>query len=109
MRRFDEIKKSFDIIGDVVVLEIPSEFDKEKFLIGEAALKFTKRKAVYRKTSEIKGVIRTRELEHLAGEDVSETVHKEFGYRIMLDVKNVLLQPTSCNRKKKNCSTSSRK
>ena len=91
--KVDEIKKSFDIIGDVVVLEIPSEFDNEKFLIGEAALKFTKRKAVYRKTSEIKGVIRTRELEHLAGEDVSETIHKEFGCRIMLDVKNVYFSP----------------
>jgi tRNA (guanine37-N1)-methyltransferase len=91
--KIDEIKKSFDIIGDVVVLEIPDEFEDEKLLIGEAALKFTKRKAVYRKTSEIKGVIRTRELEHLAGEDVSETIHREFGSRLMLDVKKVYFSP----------------
>ena len=91
--KVDEIKKSFDIIGDVVVLEIPSEFDDEKYLIGDAALKFTRRRAIYRKTSAIKGVIRTRELEHIAGEDVSETIHKEFGSRIMLDVKNVYFSP----------------
>ncbi len=91
--KIDEIKKSFDIIGDVVVLEIPEEFNDEKFLIGDAALKFTKRRSVYRKTSEIKGIIRTRELEHLAGDDVSETVHREFGSRIMLDVKKVYFSP----------------
>lgn len=91
--KVDEIKNSFDIMGDVVVLEIPDEFEAEKFLIGDAALKFTKRRSVYRKKSEIKGVIRTRELEHLAGEDVSETVHREFGSRIMLDVKKVYFSP----------------
>lgn len=91
--KVDEIKNSFDIMGDVVVLEIPDEFEAEKFLIGDAALKFTKRRSVYRKTSEIKGVIRTREFEHLAGDDVSETVHREFGSRIMLDVKRVYFSP----------------
>ena len=91
--RIEDIKKSFDIIGDVVILEIPEDFEDYKHIIGEAALKFTKRKAVYRKTSEIKGVIRTRELEHLAGEDNSETIHREFGSRFMLDVKKVYFSP----------------
>ncbi len=91
--KVEEIKKSFDIIGDVVILEIPNEFEDYKYIIGEAALKFTKRRSVYRKTSEIKGIIRTRELEHLAGEDVSETVHKEFGSRLLLDVKKVYFSP----------------
>ena len=91
--KIEDIKKSFDIIGDVVILEIPEDFEDYKHIIGEAALKFTKRKAVYRKTSEIKGVIRTRELEHLAGEDNSETIHREFGSRFMLDVKKVYFSP----------------
>jgi tRNA (guanine37-N1)-methyltransferase len=89
----EEIKKSFDIIGEIVILEIPDEFDEYKYIIGEAALKFTKRKAVYRKTSKIKGIIRTRELEHLAGEDNSVTIHREFGSRFKLDVKKVYFSP----------------
>lgn len=97
----DEIKKSFDIIGDVVVLEIPDELNDHRFVIGEAALKFTKRRAVYRKTSEIKGVIRTRELEHIAGEDDSETVHKEFGARLKLDVKKVYFSPRLATERKR--------
>ncbi|HSO25238.1 MAG TPA: class I SAM-dependent methyltransferase family protein, partial [Methanobacteriaceae archaeon] len=88
-----EIKKSFDIIGDVVILEIPEDMEEYKYTIGKAALDFTKRKAVFMKKSEIKGIIRTRELEHLAGEDISETIHIEYGSRIMLDVKKVYFSP----------------
>jgi tRNA (guanine37-N1)-methyltransferase len=91
--KVDDIKKSFDIIGDIVILEIPEEYEEYKYIIGEAALKFTKRNTVFRKTSEIKGIIRTRELEHIAGENVSETIHKEFGSRFQLDVRNVYFSP----------------
>jgi tRNA (guanine37-N1)-methyltransferase len=31
----EEIKKSFDIIGEIVILEIPEEFDEYKYTIGE--------------------------------------------------------------------------
>jgi tRNA (guanine37-N1)-methyltransferase len=99
--KLDEIKKSFDIIGEIVILEIPEEYDEYKFIIGEAALKFTKRRSVYRKTSEIKGIIRTRELEHLAGDDVSETVHKEFGSRLLLDVKKVYFSPRLASERRR--------
>ena len=97
----DEIRGSFDIIGDVVILEIPDDLENYKELIGEAALKFTKRKAVFRKTSEIKGIIRTRELEYIAGEDISETVHHEFGCRLMLDVRNVYFSPRLATERKR--------
>ncbi|OEC87216.1 MULTISPECIES: class I SAM-dependent methyltransferase [Methanobacterium] len=97
----DEIRGSFDIIGDVVILEIPDDLEDYKELIGEAALKFTKRKAIFRKTSEIKGIIRTRELEHIAGEDISETVHQEFGCRLMLDVRNVYFSPRLATERKR--------
>ncbi|MGZ7160721.1 MAG: class I SAM-dependent methyltransferase, partial [Methanobacterium sp.] len=91
--KIEEIKGSFDIIGDVVILEIPEDLDEFKSLIGEAALNFTKRKAVYRKKSEIKGITRTRELEHIAGEDISETTHQEFGCKLILDIKKVYFSP----------------
>jgi tRNA (guanine37-N1)-methyltransferase len=100
LEKMDEFKKSFDIIGDVVILEIPEDLEEEKYLIGEAALKFTKRKSVYRKKSEIKGIIRTRELEHLAGEDQSVTIHKEYDSQIMLDVKEVYFSPRLATERK---------
>lgn len=99
--KIDEIRGSFDIIGDIVILEIPDDLEDFKKLIGEAALKFTKRKAVFKKKSEIKGIIRTRELEHIAGEDISETIHQEFGCRLMLDVKKVYFSPRLATERKR--------
>ncbi len=99
--KIEEIRGSFDIIGDVVILEIPEDLEEYKGLIGEAALKFTKRKAIYRKKSEIKGIIRTRELEHIAGEDISETIHQEFGSKLILDVKMVYFSPRLATERKR--------
>ncbi|MEN4005949.1 MAG: class I SAM-dependent methyltransferase family protein [Methanobacteriaceae archaeon] len=100
-QKINEIRKSFDIIGDIVILEISDDLNNFKHLIGEAALKFTKRKAIFRKKSEIKGIIRTRELEHLAGEDISETIHQEFGCMLMLDVKKVYFSPRLATERKR--------
>lgn len=99
--KIDEIKGSFDIIGKIVILEIPEDLEEYKYLIGDAALKFTKRKAIYRKKSEIRGIIRIRELEHIAGEDVSETIHQEFGCKLMLDVKKVYFSPRLATERKR--------
>ncbi|WP_414469480.1 class I SAM-dependent methyltransferase [Methanobacterium sp. ACI-7] len=99
--KIEEIRGSFDIIGDIVILEIEDDLEEFKSLIGETALKFTKRKAVFRKRSEIKGIIRTRELEHIAGEDISETVHQEFGSKLILDVKGVYFSPRLATERKR--------
>ena len=89
----ENIVKSFDIIGDIVILEIPEELDDKKTLIGDAVLKFTKRRSVYCKKSNIKGVTRTRDLEFLAGVDDLETIHKEYGIRFKLNPSTVYFSP----------------
>lgn len=99
--KIEKIRGSFDIIGDVVILEIEEDLGEYKHLIGEAALKFTKRKAVFRKKSEIQGIIRTRELEHIAGDNISVTVHQEFGCKLMLDVKKVYFSPRLATERKR--------
>lgn len=91
--KVEDIRKSFDIIGDIVILEIPEELEDEKEVIGQAALKFTKRKSVYYKKSKVQGVTRTRELEYLAGIDNLETIHKEFGLRFKLNPSTVYFSP----------------
>jgi tRNA (guanine37-N1)-methyltransferase len=53
------------------------------------------------KSSEIKGVIRTREMEHIAGDDVSETIHHEYGCRLLMDVKNVYFSPRLATERRK--------
>lgn len=97
----ENLKTSFDIIGDIVILEIPEELQKHKKEIGKAALTLTKRKTVFMKKSAIKGVTRTRELELIAGEDNSITIHKEHGARLKLDVKNVYFSPRLATERKR--------
>ena len=92
-KEFEEIRKSFDVIGDIVILEIPQELEKYKKIIGEAVLNFTKRKSVYYKKSKVQGITRTRELEYLAGIDNLETIHKEFGIRFKLNPSTVYFSP----------------
>lgn len=89
----EEIRKSFDVIGDIVILEIPPELEDKKKIIGEAVLNFTKRKSVFYKKSKVQGITRTRELEYLAGKDDLETIHKEYGIRFKLNPSTVYFSP----------------
>jgi len=95
----ESIRRSFDIIGDIVIVEIPYELEDYRFRIGEAVLEFTGRRAVYMKRGSVSGVVRTRELELIAGEPVSETVHREYGSRILVDVKKVYFSPRLANER----------
>ncbi len=97
----ENLRTSFDTIGDIVILEIPDELLDKKQIIGEAALKFTKRKVIYMKKSAVKGTIRIRDLEFLAGEDDSITIHKEHGARLKLDVREVYFSPRLATERKR--------
>lgn len=99
--KIDNLKTSFDIIGDLVILEIPEELLEQKDIIGEASLNFTKRKAIFMKKSGIGGITRTRQLEHIAGKNQSETIHKEHGAKLKLDIKTVYFSPRLATERKR--------
>ena len=97
----ENLRTSFDTIGDIVILEIPDDLIDKKQIIGDAALKFTKRKAIYMKKSAIKGTTRVRDLEFLSGVDDSVTIHKEHGARLKLDVRKVYFSPRLATERKR--------
>jgi len=97
----ENLRTSFDTIGDIVILEIPENLQSKKDIIGKAALNFTKRKAIYMKKSAIKGTTRVRDLEFLAGVDDSITIHKEHGSRLKLDVREVYFSPRLATERKR--------
>ena len=97
----ENLRTSFDTIGDIVILEIPGNLENKKQIIGDAALKFTKRKAIYMKKSAIKGTTRVRDLEFLSGVDDSVTIHKEHGARLKLDVREVYFSPRLATERKR--------
>ena len=88
------ISLSYDMIGDLVILQISDEIDeKTRKKIGELAYKLIPCKGVFRRKSEVKGEFRVRELEHLAGENRTLTIHKENGYRLYVDIAKVYFSP----------------
>ncbi len=97
----ENLKTSFDTIGDIVILEIPEELESKKNKIGKAALDFTKRKAIYMKRSAVHGTIRIRDLELIAGADDPVTIHKEHGARLKLNVKEVYFSPRLATERKR--------
>jgi len=97
----DNLKTSFDTIGDIIILEIPPELESKKYKIGKATLDFTKRKSVYMKKSAIHSTIRIRDLELIAGENNPVTIHKEHGARLKLNVGEVYFSPRLATERKR--------
>ena len=95
------LKTSFDIIGDIVIVEIPEDLESKKSDIGKATLEFTKRKSVYMKRSAVHGETRIRDLELIAGEDNAVTIHKEHGVRLQLNVEEVYFSPRLAAERKR--------
>ncbi|MBP1912639.1 tRNA (guanine(37)-N1)-methyltransferase Trm5b [Thermococcus stetteri] len=88
------LPSSFDIIGDIAIIELPEELMKHGKAIGEAILKVHRHiKAVFAKGSKVSGEYRVRELIHLAGERRTETLHRENRIRLKLDVAKVYFSP----------------
>lgn len=87
LEELDSLTTSFDIIGDIAIVEIPGELEPKERLIGEALLKVHRNlKGVFKKLGPMEGEYRVRRLARIAGEDRTETVYREHGCRIRLDV-----------------------
>ena len=88
------VVKSFDIIGDIAILEIPKKLEKEERLIAESLMNVNRNvKSVFKKLGPMEGVYRTRKLKFLAGERRTVTEYRENNCRFRLDVSKVYFTP----------------
>lgn len=95
------IPKSYDIIGDVAIIEFDrlDKLEEPEMLlykkkIAQALLNINKSvKTVFEKKSEVSGIYRLRDLSLIFGNDHSETLHKENKTIYKLDVKKVFFSP----------------
>ena len=84
-KRARQIRRGFEIIGDVVVIDLPDELMSLKDDIVEWILKKHKHvKTIMRKTGEVSGEFRVAKYEILYGGE-TETIAKEFGCRFKVD------------------------
>jgi tRNA (guanine37-N1)-methyltransferase len=83
-----------DFVGDITIIEVPPELDSYKKTIGEAILKMHKNvRAVIAKAGAVGGTYRLREFSAIAGEQRTETVHREFGCLYSVDLAKAYFSP----------------
>ena len=90
-----KLPHSFDIVGDILIFEIKDRLtNKQEKQIADELLKLNKNVKVIAKRADIyKGKYRTRKLKIVAGEKRTETIYKENGIKIRLDVEKCYFSP----------------
>ncbi|MFH1774028.1 MAG: class I SAM-dependent methyltransferase family protein [Methanobacteriota archaeon] len=93
-KELQKVRYSFDVIGNIAIVEIPGELEKQEQKIAQSLMKAHKNiKTVFKKSGEVKGEERLRDLKFLCGEEKTETIHREHGCRFKLDVAKVYFSP----------------
>jgi len=93
-REISGLIQSYDIVGDIAVIRVPEEFKSLSSNIAEAIMRTQKHvKTVLRQTSAVSGEYRLRQLEWIAGENRTETVHREFGCVFKVDLSKCYFSP----------------
>ena len=92
------IPQSLDVIGDMAIIDIPPELKSRENIIGEAILQTHRNiKTVLAKAGAISGTYRVREYDFIAGEQKTQTIHKEFGCQYHVDVAKAYFSPRLSN------------
>ncbi len=87
------LPSSFDVIGDIAVLKIPEPLLPHRAEIGRAILTWNRALRVVAQDHGVTGTFRVRNLEIIAGEPRTTTVHTEFGLRYHVDVARAYFSP----------------
>ena len=89
-----ELPRSYDIVGDIGILELNPNLAPYESAIAEAMMEIHGNiRAVYAKAGGVSGEERLRPLRHLAGEQRTTTVHREFGCSFKIDLSGAFFSP----------------
>jgi len=89
-KQLKSLPTSFDVVGDIAIIDIPEELKKKQKLIADTLLSINKNiKVVCKKAGIHKGQFRTQKLTILSGERRKETEHRETGARLRLNPETV--------------------
>lgn len=89
-----ELVKSFDMIGDIAVVEIPPALSKKQKLIASAIMKNHHNiQTVAKKTGATKGEFRIRPVKVIAGKKRTHTIYREGGCDFELDLNKTYFSP----------------
>ncbi|HQN76509.1 MAG TPA: class I SAM-dependent methyltransferase family protein, partial [Methanomassiliicoccales archaeon] len=92
---------AFDTLGDIAVVRLPDELLPYAGEVGDALRSaFPRLRSVFLDHGVI-GEFRVLDLEVIAGEDVSETVHIEYGLRFKVDPRKAYFNPRLSNERRR--------
>ncbi len=87
------LPRSYDVVGDIAIIRLGEEHLRFGKAIAEAIMRVAKNvHAVYASLG-VEGEWRVPRLVHLGGERRTETVHREYGVRIFVDVAKAYFNP----------------
>ncbi|MGC9005072.1 MAG: class I SAM-dependent methyltransferase, partial [Candidatus Micrarchaeia archaeon] len=88
------ILSSFDIIGDIAIVEIPEPLKKKEKEIGKAIMQAHPNvKTVLKKAGPMAGEFRVRKFKFVAGKRTTKTIYKENNVKMHMDVARVYFSP----------------
>jgi tRNA (guanine37-N1)-methyltransferase len=89
-----QVYNSFDIVGDIAIIRLPRTSKVNARTAAEAIMSLHKNiKTVLLQASPVTGNLRLRRLTHVAGENKTSTIHKEFGCLFAVDVAKCYFSP----------------
>ena len=102
LAELDSLVRAYDVIGDIAVINIPPELSHRQTLIGRTLLDLQKNVNVVAKRNGVyEGQHRTIDFTIIAGENRTETIHKEFGVKLLLDLSTVYFSARSGTERKR--------
>ena len=88
-----KLPRSFDVVGDIVLIRIPPEVEPRRQEIGEALLAFVPSARLVGADRGVRGPERRRELERIAGAGPWTTRHRENGLELEVDLERAYFSP----------------
>ncbi|MEM2954703.1 MAG: class I SAM-dependent methyltransferase family protein [Candidatus Nanoarchaeia archaeon] len=90
----DKIIKSYDVVGDICILDIPEELEKFELTIAHTIKRnFPNIKVVAKKTGKRTEIERVQPLKIITGENRLITTYKEHGVLMKVDLEKVYFSP----------------
>ena len=91
---FSFTPKSYDIVGDIAIVKASFGNEKKAQEIADAiTIMSTNIKTVLKQETPIAGDFRLRKLKYIAGQCKTNTVHKEYGCKFLVDLEKCYFSP----------------
>ncbi len=100
-KELNKIKTSYDIVGDIAIIELTEGLEDKEKLIAEGILKINKNiKTILKKSGIHEGTFRTQKLEYVLGEKKKETIYKENNIKLIINPEKVYFSPRLSTERK---------